>query len=420
MSMRSKRLYSLVAVVLSLMALVAQPAATVYAAMPPGQAHVFNNDIYVFNIEDDKPTSGACSAGAGNGVPLVGADNIKKAFNYFVTTRGLTPAQSAGIVANLLVESDLNPSIVQGGGTSDKPVPGKGYGIGQWTTADRQAGLIKLAQTSNRPVNDLGLQLDYLWQELTTTYINALNDLKAGTVYDKNHDAAWNAALSVMIKFEAPKDHAVNGANAGVRGNLADTIANQGGPSNIGATAGGAVGCPSGGTVNCTPEGGAAEQQSSTLSPTRVKVICLARQEVVAWQQPGIQRNVLCNKYGAGNPCEEWCADFVSWVYKQAGYPFTPDRIAAVQGIWDMSLRSPNFHFHPAAGYTPKPGDIAIHKIGRSHTNIVVDVTGNRITLIGGDQGPGPYGGPNSNSIVSQVYQEGPTLGGTNGYVSPD
>lgn len=408
-----------------------QSLSTVFAALPPGQRKVFDNDVLYFNIQEDRPSTGcAAAAGAGNGKDPVGADNVQKAFNYFVTVRGLSPAQSAGIVGNMMVEDPgLVPTTVQGGGTSQTPIAGKGYGISQWTDGGRQAGLVALAQTEVPPNNtpaSLTTQLDYVWQELNTSYKSALTDLKAGTVRVPGSDAAYNAAVSFMINYEAPKDRSPTGPNAQARGGNADQImARYGGGITVGTTgAAGAGGCASAGSVDCSGTAGAPGGSTSGLSTVRQQVVCLALGELKVWQAPGVQPAVLCNKYGAGTPCEEWCADFVSWIFDQAKYPVKPDpnwRVAAVQGLWDIGLQNQNFHFHPAAGYTPKPGDIVIHKQnGTSHTNIVISVAGATITTIGGDQGSGPYGGPNSKSVVSQGTQKGPTDQDTTGFVSPD
>jgi hypothetical protein len=395
--------------------------------LPPGQLRVFNDDILGFNIEPDTP-AGCPAASGGNGADLAGADNIKKAMSYFITVRGLTAAQAAGIVGNLMVEDPgLVPTTVQGGGTAQAPISGKGYGIGQWTDGGRQAGLVSLAKTEAPPNNtpaSLTTQLDFVWQELNTTYKGALADLKAGTVRVPGKSAAYNAAVSIMINYEAPKEKSPTGPNAIARGGNADQIVGGGGGAAVGST-GGAAGCAGAGAVACNTAGpSAAPGANAGVSQVRQDVVCLAQEELKAWQQPGVKPAELCSKYGAGKPCEEWCADFVSWIYDKAKYPVQPEpnwKVGLVQGLWDIGKLNKNFHFHPAAGYTPKPGDIVIHKQnGTSHTNIVISVAGAVITTIGGDQGSGPYGGPNSRSVVSQGTQKSSTDQDTTGFVSPD
>ena len=49
------------------------------------------------------------------------------------------------------------------------PVPGVGYGIAQWTTSSRQAGLETLAKKDRVGVSNFGAQLEYVVQELHGT-----------------------------------------------------------------------------------------------------------------------------------------------------------------------------------------------------------------------------------------------------------
>jgi hypothetical protein len=189
---------------------------------------------------------------------------------------------------------------------------------------------------------------------------------------------------------------------------------------------------PNAPTVSTSTNCGSVDCSSSTnssLSQTRQNVVCLAKQQLAIWEsQPGYPWQGTNTYSGTGyliysqQSVEQWCADFVSWVYDQAGYPLTPDpgwRNAAVAEIQAIGEENNNFHWHnisdPSGAdydptYTPVPGDISIFGIG--HTNIVVSVAGSVVTEIGGDQGNGPYPG---GSIVSEVTGGGPT-----GYVSPD
>jgi len=90
---------------------------------------------------------------------------------------------------------------------------------------------------------------------------------------------------------------------------------------------------------------------------------------------------------------EEWCADFASWVYRQAGKPLTGGTGA---GGWDhpsayeletwiehngvyQSLNGSNVQ-------PPQPGDLVFYHNGQGHVNIVVAVNGNSITVVGGNQ----------------------------------
>lgn len=89
---------------------------------------------------------------------LKGNDNIEKAFRYF-TDLGFKPEQAAAVVGNFQAESGVDPARNQIGG-------GPGRGIAQWSVGERWLGVLALAKEKNKSEFDLGLQLDYVWQEL--------------------------------------------------------------------------------------------------------------------------------------------------------------------------------------------------------------------------------------------------------------
>lgn len=79
--------------------------------------------------------------------------NIEIAYEHFLH-EGFTPAQAAGIVGNLIQESNVDPESIQSGG------PGRG--IAQWSEGGRW---IPSLMTGN-PKVDLQAQLNYIDQEL--------------------------------------------------------------------------------------------------------------------------------------------------------------------------------------------------------------------------------------------------------------
>jgi len=119
---------------------------------------------------------------------------ISYAYKYF-RSKGLTRAQAAGVVGNLLVESagTMDPRQRQFGG-------GPGRGIAQWADGDvRWKGLVKFAHGRGHSVNDFKTQVQYVWHELRTTHSYALKALKSqGTVRD--------ATATFMKFYEAPSD----------------------------------------------------------------------------------------------------------------------------------------------------------------------------------------------------------------------
>lgn len=172
------------------------------------------------------------------------------------------------------------------------------------------------------------------------------------------------------------------------------------------------------GNINCAVSANATQG----LSQVRQNVVCLAEQEYQLWHSGQLTPATGFLKYTQQN-YEEWCADFVSWIYDQAHYPLQPDpnwRVPAVSSIVAIGQTNLNFHWHLAGSYTPRLGDLAIHG-DHTHVNIVVGVSGTTITLIGGDEGNVTNYGtqhPASQSFVSEDTLVGG--GDITSYVSPD
>ncbi|MEO6953676.1 MAG: phage tail tip lysozyme [Polyangia bacterium] len=107
----------------------------------------------------------------------LGYPNDGVAFEFFVG-KGLTEAQSAGIVGNLDVESGVSPTAVQSGG------PGRG--IAQWSVGARwdttyHDNTTWYAGQQGQSVHSLSLQLDFIWYELNLDASYGLAQLKATT-----------------------------------------------------------------------------------------------------------------------------------------------------------------------------------------------------------------------------------------------
>jgi hypothetical protein len=156
-----------------------------------------SNDVLFYNPDDT-----GCAVGGGEGtVNLTGNDNLEKILRYLVG-KGLTLSQASGIAGNIGRESGFNPAKIQGGAIAPAdytPVNSVGFGLAQWTFTDRQSKLVALSKTSNRQIIDLGLQLDYMWQELHTNRAGALPLVQATTTPD-------NAAYVFHNTYEGSND----------------------------------------------------------------------------------------------------------------------------------------------------------------------------------------------------------------------
>lgn len=116
---------------------------------------------------------------------------------------------------------------------------------------------------------------------------------------------------------------------------------------------------------------------ASTVS-TSQRVVDIAREQLRT-QNPG-------TFYSEGQ-YQAWCANFVSWVLKQAGEPLsnTPTGSWRVPGVYALKDTFSRQGELESPGYKPRPGDVVLYG-GSGHTNIVVDVQGDTITTVGGNE----------------------------------
>ena len=120
----------------------------------------------------------------------------------------------------------------------------------------------------------------------------------------------------------------------------------------------------------------------SSITGEGPRVACYAELDYEIWTtNPGKQASLM-NTYTDGAPYEEWCADFVSYVYKQAGYAFS----GGYQG-WDDSnannIQNEGF-IKQSTSFVPSPGDVGHFNYTGGHVEIVIS-GGPHPTFIYGD-----------------------------------
>lgn len=319
----------------------------------------------------------ACSAGTSTS--LVGNSNVEKAYLYFIA-KGFTAIQAAAIVGNLMQESGVNPESNQNGG-------GPGRGIAQWTLTDRWVKLQNFASTQKRNPLSLDLQLDFMWKELNEGYKSTLD----------------------KFRTETTVNGAVNTFEVGYEGAGKPEMARRIAYTNDVLNKFGSATTTPGVTPAVTPD-------TPCTNAAGGSIVDIAKAEFAK----GVKENpigcdsgnpmtrgdcgVEVNKY-TDSTLEYWCADFVSWVYKQAGTPFTGGasggwRIASVEGIQKWMVQNGTYTSNgPTA--TPQPGDV--YFIGGTHMGIVEKVEGNNLYTISGNTSVESYS--NGVGVGSRVYQ---------------
>ncbi len=152
----------------------------------------------------------------------VDSNSIDATIWEFFKNKKLHDIAIAGIMGNLYAESGLRSNNLQNTfeaklimtddsytkavdmGTYKDFVNDKaGYGLAQWTFWSRKRDLYKFAKESGTSIGDLNMQLNFLWNELQTSYPKVLIALKAAT-------SVKEASDTVLLDFERPADSSSN------------------------------------------------------------------------------------------------------------------------------------------------------------------------------------------------------------------
>lgn len=136
----------------------------------------------------------------------------------FLSGKGLSDFAVFGLMGNLQAESGFNPinlenyyerklgytdqsytAAVDNGTYTNFTQDRAGYGLAQWTSSGRKAGLLTHARQTQRSIGDIKMQLEFLWVELNGSYKGVLNGIRnAGSIRE--------ASDIVLTRFECPAD----------------------------------------------------------------------------------------------------------------------------------------------------------------------------------------------------------------------
>jgi len=165
------------------------------ASNTPTQLSNFANDIVQpFNYGSNSPMSqnpnGASPSGGQGTYELPKGKSISsnEAIDYLVK-KGMTPAQAAGVVGNLIQESTLNS------GAYNKAEGA--YGLAQWR-GSRLSDLQSFAASQGKSIEDVNTQLDFIMHELKGKESKAGQMLFASKTADE-------AAFNFGKYYERPK-----------------------------------------------------------------------------------------------------------------------------------------------------------------------------------------------------------------------
>ena len=143
--------------------------------------------------------------------------DIEERIWKFLKGKGLSDFAAAGVMGNLYAESGLSPinlenyyeaalgmsdaeytEAVDNGSYGNFVHDKAGYGIAQWTYYTRKQNLLNAARTAGKSIGDLGLQLEYLWDEMQG-YGSMMEKLKGAA-------SVLEASNAVLLDFERPAD----------------------------------------------------------------------------------------------------------------------------------------------------------------------------------------------------------------------
>ena len=113
---------------------------------------------------------------------------------------GLIPTNLQNSYESKLGMNDASyTAAVDNGSYTNFTYDSAGYGLAQWTYWSRKQDLLQLCKSRGKSIGDLNTQLDFLYQELTTSYSQLLKILKTTSSVEE-------ASNLVVTQFERPAD----------------------------------------------------------------------------------------------------------------------------------------------------------------------------------------------------------------------
>jgi surface antigen len=225
-------------------------------SMSDCQRKVYQSGVYAYDVASGPATCGNCSDGGS----VSGANNAEKIWNK-LKAYGLTSVAVAGIMGNWHEEATeaLDPAVKQKFTTKALPDGGDGvtgFGLAQWTSQGRQAGLFAKMREANlgqyygagwgdpeidkdMPAEDIdsliSVEITYAWEGDSTKIMDIADQLNKATTTAGNN----GSAVLFHKLFERSADDA---SQIKERVTAAGMYLNQFGDSGGGVSGGGCAG----------------------------------------------------------------------------------------------------------------------------------------------------------------------------------
>lgn len=175
-----------------------------------------NPGYYVFDESGNAIYPTTSSKPSVSPAPSTVTDADKKVWNL-LKGKGLNNFAVAGIMGNLQAESGMKPTNLQNiyetklgytdatytaavdnGSYTNFVRDSAGYGLAQWTYWSRKQNLLQYAQSVNKSIGDLTMQVEFLWKELQG-YKTVMEVLKSAKTVKEASDI-------ILTEFERPAD----------------------------------------------------------------------------------------------------------------------------------------------------------------------------------------------------------------------
>lgn len=150
-------------------------------------------------------SQGSVPSSSGGTINLQGNSNAEIVWN-FLKSEGFTDEGAAAVLGNFLAESGCEPAKAEG--IYDRKVyeipPTGGYGLAQWTSEDRVAGLERKAAQMGKPVHDMSVQLAWFREECisygTWDKVKKATDIDSATyLFEQEYEGAGVKRYEVRI-----------------------------------------------------------------------------------------------------------------------------------------------------------------------------------------------------------------------------